>query len=91
MLGNLSGWHLMIIVAVWLVPAAIITIAAFVIVTYVRKRNPAAPPVMEAGSGVPSPASPLEHRLRELDELRSKNLISETEYRRKREEILRDL
>lgn len=104
MLANLSGWHLMIIIVVWLVPAAIISIIAFVIVTMVRRRRQqnaaafdAASPVgavpVAAGTGElgAADAPPVNVRLREVDQLRVKKLITEDEYRAKRDEILRGL
>lgn len=45
---------------------------------------------MEQGSGTPS-AEPAEQRLKTLEELQKKGMISDEEYARKREEILKDI
>jgi hypothetical protein len=46
-----------------------------------------------AGPGAPAAAAKpsAEDRLRRLDELKQKNLLSEEEYKQKRQEILKDL
>jgi curli biogenesis system outer membrane secretion channel CsgG len=50
---------------------------------------PAAAPAVSAPPAAARPSA--EERLRKLDELRQKNLLTEDEYRQKRQEILKDL
>ncbi|GAB2529573.1 SHOCT domain-containing protein [Paramicrobacterium agarici] len=94
MLGNLSGWHLMIIVAVMLVIIAVIAAVVVAILVSRRRSAPMPPPTPSGTAARQHPAPPVrttEQRLAELDELRQRGVVSDVEYAQKREQILREL
>jgi len=77
MIGNLTGWHFLIIAGVL---SAVILIALALVFSIVRlaRRRPA------VSGGTADPAT----RLAQLDQLRAKGLVTEAEYDAKRREIL---
>lgn len=75
MLGNLSGWHLVVLIVLMLVIVAVIAAVVVAILAAVRRSNS------------PSTAQ----RLQQLDELRVRGVVSEAEYAQKRGQILREL
>lgn len=75
MLGNLSGWHLMIIGVIMLVIIAVV--AVVVVAIFVVNRRSAAPTAAQ--------------RLQQIDDLRAHGSISPEEYAQKREQVLREL
>jgi uncharacterized membrane protein len=78
MLGNLQGYHVLILLAVVVVLIAI----AIVVVVSVRRRSPGHG---DAVHGDPS------HRIEQLTRLRDQGLVSEQEFEAKRIEILRQM
>ena len=77
MIGNLTGWHFLIIAGV-LAAMLLIALAVVLTVVYLARRRP-------ASSGNPTdPAA----RLAQLDQLRAQGLVTEAEYDAKRREIL---
>jgi uncharacterized membrane protein len=71
-LNNLAGWHLLIILGV-LALVALAVIALIVVAIRIARRRSADDPTS---------------RLTELDLLRTRGLVSDTEYEVKRQEIL---
>jgi len=84
------GWHI-------LIPQLVIPRGADALVKLIDENRAAAPVVAARAnqaadeSAGPTPARTIEVRLKELEELARKNLITNEEYRRKREEILAKL
>jgi len=83
-MGSFSIWHGIIMLAI---PAGI-GLVIWLIVRAVRKPAVPAGPIPASGSPTQSSA---EARLRELASLRSKDLITESEYEEQRSEVLRSL
>ena len=86
-MGSFSIWHWIIGLIILSIPVGI----GLIIWLVVRAASkPAAPP----RSTVPvsaSPQPPAEARLQELASLRSKDLITDSEYERQRSEVLRSV
>ncbi|PPF87809.1 hypothetical protein C5B96_03650 [Subtercola sp. Z020] len=78
MLGNLQGYHVLIVLAVVVVIAALIVVVIFSL----SRRN--------TGTGEPVPSDPAS-RMEQLTLLRDQWLISEEEFEAKRLELLRHL
>lgn len=78
MLGNLQGYHVLILLAVVIVVIAIV----IVVVVSVRRRS--------AGHGDAVHGDP-SHRIKQLTRLRGQGLVSEEEFEAKRREILREM
>ena len=76
MLGNLNGWHAIILLVILLMIAAAVALVVLVVVR------------ASARSSLGSGAS---ERLRKLVELRDQGLITETEYDAKRARLLDEL
>ncbi|WP_166979503.1 c-type cytochrome biogenesis protein CcmI [Paramicrobacterium fandaimingii] len=82
MLGNLTGWHLMIVAAIVLVIVAVVIVA--IVLTVVLSRRGSSSPDNAAATGIPSP----ETRMREIERLRQRGVITDAEYEAKRAEII---
>jgi uncharacterized membrane protein len=78
MLGNLQGYHVLILLAVVVVVIAIV----IVVVVSVRRRS--------AGHGGALPDDPAS-RIEQLTRLRDQGMVSEKEFEAKRLEILRQM
>ncbi|GAA3862712.1 hypothetical protein GCM10022381_03550 [Leifsonia kafniensis] len=88
MLQNLTGWHVLIILGVLIVMAAVVVGGVLMIVALARRQAPVGPaaPVdsaLSAGASV----DPVE-QIRKLAELRDQGLLSEEEFQAKRTELL---
>lgn len=80
MLEGLIGWHVLIIVFVLLVIAALVVGVHLLIRAGCRSARK-----------TPQQAADIATRLSELDQLRARGLVTEAEYNAKRAEILGDL
>lgn len=91
MLGNFNGWHALVTLGVsGLLVAGIVVLIVFVVRASSKSRPGTLGPAAPAAAS--SPATPgTVQRLTELDELRSRGLLTDDEYEAKRAEILRDL
>lgn len=78
-MGNLTGWHVLIILGVLLVAALIVVAVVVSIVVSARRR---------AGSSGSSVRVPVAQRLAEFDELRDRGAVTATEYDAKRSQLL---
>lgn len=85
MFMGFTGWHVLIIIGM-LVLFAAIAVGVLLIIRYAAKSGTAA--ALESAAH-PSPGA--SERLNQLDQLRSEARISDTEYDSKRAEILRGL
>lgn len=86
-MGSFGIWHWIILLIILFIPVGI-GLIIWLIVRAVRK--PDAP----SGSMVPASTSPLpgaEARLQELASLRSKDLITESEYEQQRSSVIRNV
>lgn len=83
MLANLSGWHLLIMAAVGFVIVAIVV--AVVVLAIVYSRRNANPP---AGYPDPTAMPSAESRLRDIENLHQRGILTDAEYEAKRAEII---
>ncbi|SDR94196.1 hypothetical protein [Microterricola viridarii] len=91
----LSGWHLLVILAVLLVMAAGAVGIIFLGVYLARRAAPASPAFTaepgHAPAAQPEPAELRAARLAELEDLSARRLLSVAEYEAKRAEILDEI
>ena len=80
MLGNLTGWHMLMLLGSFVVVAAVVVALVVVALRLSRRRSAGA-----ATAPLPDPAAQIE----QLARLRAEGLLSETEYEEKRQELLR--
>ncbi|RPD83470.1 SHOCT domain-containing protein [Luteimonas sp. 100069] len=85
-MGSFSLWHGIIVLIMLAIPVGI-GLVIWLIVRAVRKPAVPAGPIPASGP----PQSSAEARLRELASLRSKDLITESEYEEQRAEVLRSI
>jgi hypothetical protein len=88
---GLTGWHVLIILGVLVLGAAVIIGIALTIIVVARRASPAGPiaptsplPPTAAASVVNDPVE----QIRKLAELRDQGLLSEEEFQAKRTELL---
>lgn len=80
MLGNLTGWHLLILLGSVVVVATVFVVLIVVALSLSRRKSAGA-----SSGPLPDPAA----RIEQLARLRAEGLLSETEYEEKRQELLR--
>jgi len=78
MLGNLGGWHFLIVLGV-LVIMAIVAVAVIAIALRLSR--------MSVSSQAPTPPDPV-GQIKQIAQLRDEGILSETEYEAKRTELL---
>jgi len=78
MLSNLTGWHFLILLGVF-VAIAVVVVAIIAFAVFLSRKNTQRPTVV-----APDPAEQIE----KLAGLRDKGLLSEAEYESKRSELL---
>lgn len=86
-MGSFSLWHWVIVLFVLGIPAAIIGLLIWLIVRVSRRSKVVATPGTQPAPAVSSPP-PVESRLQELANLKSKGLITDAEYEERRSAIL---
>ncbi|MFF2495744.1 SHOCT domain-containing protein [Agromyces sp. NPDC058064] len=99
MYSSFGGWHFLMVIGVLLVFALIIAAIVVPIVLVTRRTAPPAvpqaphDPTPAVGYGTAAPAAPrtVETRLRELDSLRDRGLITPAEHEAQRQAIIRDV
>jgi uncharacterized membrane protein len=79
MLGNLGGWHLLVILGVLVIIIAIVAVAVVIIAVQLSRRD-----VRDDASTTPDPVG----QIKRLAQLRDEGLLSDAEYEAKRIEIL---
>jgi cytochrome c-type biogenesis protein CcmH/NrfG len=87
MYQGFMGWHVVIILVVILL---LVLIAAAVVVPFVLLTKRSSDAGVDAGVGSALPR-PVEQRLRELEDLRARGVVSEHEYAERRAAIIREL
>ena len=80
MLGNLTGWHLLIGLSTFAVLATVAVVIVLVAIRLSRKRS-----LGGVDGSLPDPAD----QILKLARLREQGLLSETEYEAKRQELMR--
>ena len=102
MFSSFSGWHLMIVLAVVIIPIAVIALVVWLVVRAARspgtaaraslQQAPAQQPSASPDASTPDASAPdASARLAQLDELRAAGRISDAEYEAKRAQILDEL
>lgn len=97
MFSSFSGWHLMIVLAVVIIPIAVIALVVWLVVRAARSPGTAARASLQQAPAQQPSASPdastpdASARLAQLDELRAAGRISDAEYEAKRAQILDEL
>lgn len=97
MLNGLTGWHVLVILGVLIVMAAVAVAVILLAVRLARRPAPGVPAVAAgpsvAGTNPPraSSAELRAARLAELDDLSARGLLSVSEYEAKRAEILGEI
>ena len=84
MLGNLTGWHMLILLGSVVVVATVVVALVLVALSLSRRRSAGASTGASTGA-LADPAAQIE----QLARLRAEGLVSETEYEEKRQELLR--
>lgn len=80
MLGNLAGWHMLILLGSVVVVATVVVALVLVALSLSRRKSAGA-----STGALPDPAAQIE----QLARLRAEGLVSETEYEAKRQDLLR--
>ena len=88
-MGGLSIWHWIIVLVVLAVPAIFIGLTIW----FVRRSSSQSASRIESSipATVPSVLPTAESRLSDLDDLRSKGLITDSEYEQQRSSIIRSV
>ena len=84
MLQNLTGWHMLMLLGLFVVVAAVV-VGLVVVALSLSRRRSAGPSTGASAGPLPDPAA----RIEQLARLRAEGLLSETEYEEKRQELLR--
>jgi hypothetical protein len=78
-LGNLGGWHLLVILGVLVITIAIVAVAVVIIAVQLSRSS-----ARDGASATPDPVG----QIMRLAQLRDEGLLSDAEYEAKRIEIL---
>lgn len=88
-MGSFSIWHWLIVLIIFVIPVCI-GLFVWLIIRATSKPSSTSAPTVAPGIGAPSHLS-AEARLQELSTLRSKGLITDSEYDQQRSAVLRSV